>query len=44
MATRVGGNTAYPEVRKVSHLPCEINNNDQAKTPAPRDVALYGLR
>ena len=40
MATRLGGNTTHPEVKKVKLsviLPCEINKyvNKQAETPAP---------
>ena len=39
MATRFGGNTAYPEVRKYgSHLLCELNKNGQVKTPGPPDI------
>ena len=42
MSTRLGGNTAYPEVRKKAfHLLCELNKNVQAKAPAPPPHPRY---
>ena len=38
MATRHGGNSAYPELKKDFHLPSEINKIGQAKTPASSPI------
>ena len=41
MSTRLGGNTAYPEEKKLSISFVKLNKNVQAKAPAPPPPPRY---